>query len=124
MSQPQEQTRATDIRAEEIKMSINLPYFEGTSETLRRMLRFQKIKSGFYAESTFHKLLCKPNNRVATEEKNVYESDCNNCKVVYFSESKRSLKSRPDKHKRFATNCDCGKNEIAKHCWEADHNFS
>ena len=20
-------------------------------------------------------------------------------------------------------NCDCDKNEIAKHCWEADHNF-
>ena len=94
------------------------------SEILRRMLRFQKIKSSFYTESTLHKLLCEPNNRVTTEEKNVYESACKNCKVVHFSESKRSLKSHPDKYKRSATNCDCGKDEIAKHCWEADHNFS
>ena len=25
---------------------------------------------------------------------------------------------------RSARNCDCDKNEIAKHCWEADHNFN
>ena len=26
--------------------------------------------------------------------------------------------------KRPVRNCDCEKNEIAKQCWEADHNFS
>ena len=25
---------------------------------------------------------------------------------------------------RSARNCDCDKCEIAKHCWEADHNFN
>ena len=39
-------------------------------------------------------------------------------------ESKRSLKSRSDEHKRSVRNCDCDKNEIAEHCWEADHNFN
>ena len=42
----------------------------------------------------------------------------------YYGESKRSLKSRSDEHKRSVRNCDCDKNEIAKHCWEADHNFN
>ena len=28
------------------------------------------------------------------------------------------------KKKTFVRNCDCDKIEIAKHCWEADHNFS
>ena len=48
-----------------------------------------------------HKLLCKPKDRVATEEKNniVYEIDCSNCEAFYFSESKQSLKSRWDEHK-------------------------
>ena len=46
------------------------------------------------------------------------------CEAVYFGESKRSLKSCSDKHKRSVRNCDSDKNEIAKHCWEADHNFS
>ena len=72
------------------------------------------------------KLLCKPKNRVATEDKKnlVYEIGCSNCKAVYFGESKRSLKSHSDEFKRSARNCDCEKNEIAKHCWEADHNLS
>ena len=39
-------------------------------------------------------------------------------------QSKRSLKSRSDELKRSVRNCDCDKNEIAKHCWEADHNFN
>ena len=33
-------------------------------------------------------------------------------------------KSRSDEHKRSVRNCDCDKNEIAKRCWEADHNFN
>ena len=32
--------------------------------------------------------------------------------------------SRSDEHKRSVKNYDCEKNEIAKHGWEADHNFS
>ena len=72
------------------------------------------------------KLLCKPKYRIATEDKNniVYETDCSNCEVVYFGESKRSLKLHSDEHKRSVRNCDCDKNETAKHCWEVDHNFS
>ena len=73
---------------------------------------------------TLRKLLCKPNDQVATQDNNniVYEIDCSNCQAVYFGESKRSLKSGANEHKRSVRNCDCDKNEIAKHCWEADHN--
>ena len=70
--------------------------------------------------------MCKPEHRVATEDKNsiVYKIDCSNCEAVYIGEFKRSLKSRLDEHKRFVRNFDCEKNEITKHCWEADHNLS
>ena len=72
---------------------------------------------------TLCKLLCKPKDRVATEDKNniVYEIDCSNCEAVYFGESKRSLKSPSDEHKRSVRNCDYDKNETAKHCWKADN---
>ena len=107
-------------------MGINLPFVEGTSEKLRRILISHKIRSTFYTENTLRKLPCKCKDRVATKDKNniVYEIDCSNCEAVYFGESKRSLKSRSDEHKRSARNCDFDKKEIAKHCWEADHNFS
>ena len=75
---------------------------------------------------TLQKLLCKLKDRVATEDQNniVYEIDFSNCEAVYFGKSKRSFKPRLDEHKRFASYCDCEKNEISKHCFEAHHNFS
>ena len=90
------------------------------------MLRSHKIRSTFYTENTLRKLLCKPKDRVATKDKNniVYQIDCSNCNAVYFGESKRSLKSCSNEHKRSVRNCYCDKNEIAKYCWEADHNFN
>ena len=60
MPQLQQQMQAADIQEEEIKMSINLPYVEGISEKLRRILRSHKIRSTFYTENTLRKLLCKP----------------------------------------------------------------
>ena len=98
--QPQQLTQARDIQEEEIRMSINLPYVEGTTEKLWRILRSHKIRSTFYTEKTLHKFLCKSKDRVATEDKNniVYESDCSNCEAVYYSESRWSLKSRSDEH--------------------------
>ena len=124
LPQSQQLMQATDVQKEEIRININLPYVDGTSEKLRRILRSHKIRSIFYTEMC--KLLSKPKDRVATEDKNniVYEIDRINCQAVYFCESKRSLKSCSDEHNRSVRNCDCDKNEIAKHCWEADHNFN
>ena len=77
-------TQATDIQEEGIRMSINLPYVKGTSEKPRRILRSHKIRSTFHIDNTLHKLLCKPKDRIATENKNniVCEIDCSNCEAV------------------------------------------
>ena len=48
---PSQQTLATDIQEEEIRMSINLPYVEGNSEKLRRILKSYKIRSTVYTAS-------------------------------------------------------------------------
>ena len=94
LPQSQQLTQAADIQVEEITMSTNLPCVEGTSQKLRRILRSHKIRATFYTENTLRKLLCKPKDRVVTE------------------------------NKRSVRNCDCDKNKITKHCWEAYHNFS
>ena len=84
------------------------------------------VRSTFYTEKILLKLLCKPKDRVAKSDKNniAYEIDCSNSQAVYFGESKRSLKCRSNEHKRSVRNCGCDKNKIAKHFWEADHNFN
>ena len=47
LSQSQQLMQATDIQEEEIRISISLPYVEGTSEKLRGILRSHKIRSTF-----------------------------------------------------------------------------
>ena len=81
----------------------------------KTIVKTHKIRSTLYTGSTLRKLFYKPKHWVTTEDKNVfYENNSSNCESVYFGES----------HKIFVRNCDCDKNEIAKHCREADHNFS
>ena len=67
LSQSQQQNQA-GIQEEEIRMSLNLPYIEGTCVKLRQILK------------SMRNLLCKLKHRVATEDKNniFYEIDCNN----------------------------------------------
>ena len=102
LSQSLQQTQATNISVEDIRININLPYVEGTSEKLRHILKSHKIRSTFCTESILCEPFCKPKDRVSTEDKNniVFEIDCSNCEEVYFHESKRSLKPRSDERKR------------------------
>ena len=84
LSRSQQLNKALDIQKEEIRMSINLLYVEGTCEKLRHILRSHKIRSTFYTEKTLHKLLYKPKDLVATENKNniFYEINFSNCQAV------------------------------------------
>ena len=54
-----QQTHVTDVQENKIKMTINLPYVQGTSEKLGRILTSHRIRSTFYTENNLRKLLCK-----------------------------------------------------------------
>ena len=69
LSQSQQQMQARDIEEEAIRMSINLPYIEGTSEKLWGMPRSCKVRSTFYNQSTLCKVLCKLKDQAATDYK-------------------------------------------------------
>ena len=47
LPQSQQLTQATDIQEVEIRISINLPHVQGTTEKLRSILRSHKIKIDF-----------------------------------------------------------------------------
>ena len=65
-----------------VKFPVEEESIDNTSEKLQRILKSHKIRSTFYTESTLRKLLYKPKDRVAREEKHkiVYEIDCSNVK--------------------------------------------
>ena len=52
LPQSQQLMQTTDLQEEEIRMSIKLPYVEGTSGKLWRIVRSHKIRSTFYTEKT------------------------------------------------------------------------
>ena len=52
LSLSKQQTQATDIHEEEVRMSINLLHVKGTSEKLQPILRSHKIRSTFSNETT------------------------------------------------------------------------
>ena len=66
-----------------------------------------KIYGTYLDLNTLPKLLSKPKDQVAIEDKKniVYEIDSSNCEAVYFGESKRSLMSCSNEHKRSVWNC-------------------
>ena len=111
MSQSEQQTHATNIQKENIRMSINLLYIEGTSKKLWSILRSHKTSSNFSTVSTLRKLLYKAEDWVATKDKNNWLS---HCKAAYFGESKQSLKSCSAEHIRSTSSCDCDKNKNCK----------
>lgn len=75
-----------DTEEEEIRLSINLPYVKGASIKLQIILTTHKIRSTFYPEKAFPKVLCKPKVWVDTTDQNklVDEIDCGNCEAVFF----------------------------------------
>ena len=78
-------------------MSIRVPYVEGTSEP---------------------KGTSKRKDALATDDKIIifYKIDFSNCEAVYFSKSKRSLKSLSDERKRSVKSYDSEENEIERQC--------
>ena len=125
MSHSQQQAQARYPRGRdqnEYKFTVCWTYYRKTTAHTQ----ISQNKTDFLHWQTLCKLLPKQRDRVATEDKNniVYGIDCSNSEAVYFGESKRSLRSRSDEHKRSGRNYDCENYEMAKHCWEADQNFS
>ena len=51
-SQSQQQTQATYIQENDIKMSIKLIYIEDTSEKVRLILRSHRVRSPLFTENT------------------------------------------------------------------------
>ena len=57
LPQSQQETQATNIQEEEIRMSIDLLHVEATSEKLWHILKSHEIRSTFYTENTLRACL-------------------------------------------------------------------
>ena len=80
----------------------SLPYFQGTTEKIRRILNEVGVKVAMKPTRTIGRYLPSPKDPITTDEITcvVYEVPCKDCDFVYVGQTKRDLNSRLKEHQR------------------------
>ena len=94
--------KKTTNRESERKEQIILPYVQGLSEKMRKILKTYNIHTCFKPHTTIRKLLVHPKDKITQEQKTdcIYEVPCLNCDKVYIGETGRKLEVRLKEHKK------------------------
>ena len=100
-----------------------IPYIQGTSEKVRRVLNETGVKVAMKPVHTIGRILPSPKDPLTLEEKSclVYQVPCFNCDFVYIEQSKRNLKSRLTEHKLAIKNQEPEKSALCEHSVKFDH---
>nr|CAH8838685.1 unnamed protein product [Trichobilharzia regenti] len=98
------ETSNNNINKKEYKSSTVIPYKEGTSETLRRILNKIGIRVAFKPTNSLRDKLCRLKDPVDPIRQNniIYKIPCNDCEVNYIGQTSRSGVVRLSEHKNLA----------------------
>ena len=102
---------------------VVLPYVQGISERISRILRQQQIKVAFKPLRTVNSLFPRPKAQEKvdrTQSGTVYKISCVNCSFVYYGQTERSLNTRITEHKRAVSMFDHD-SKISCHVHENNH---
>ena len=91
-----------------LKHFTSVPYVQGTSECIGRILNKAGVKVAMKPVETIGNILTSPKDPIAEHEKSrlVYKIPCADCEFVYVGQMKRDLKSRVAEHKRAIKNAE------------------
>ena len=75
---------------------VTLPYIQGVTEPVQRILRSHKISSTVKPHTSLRSILVHPKDKLPPEDKTgvVYEIPCSNCKKTYIGETGRRFGTR------------------------------
>ena len=101
----------------------SIPYIQGTSEKVRRILNKAGVKVAMRPVRTIGQILPSPKDPHNPEEKSciVYQVPCSDCNFVYIGQTKRDLKSRLAEHKLAIKNQEPEKSALCEHYMRFDH---
>ena len=102
---------------------IILPYVQGLSEPIRRMLEEADIRVRFKLNTNLRKLLVKPKDPVPVERRTgiVYQIPCSDCSQMYVSQSGGTIVDRIKEHQQVVKNGDTNTSAVAEHGWQHQH---
>ena len=106
-------------------LSITLPYVQGLSERVKRVLQALGVQVRFRPNRMLCQILVKPKDPIPTSEWNgiMYRIPCKDCSKAYIGQSGRSLVCRIKEHRRAVQNGDVNSSAVAEHAWQRNHYF-
>ena len=99
----------SNVDSEVSPKTVNIPYIQGLSESIKRVLSELDIVVRFYPMQTLRHLLVKPKDPLPPIFGVIYRVPCKHCDKVYVGQTGegRSLECRLKEHKR-AVKCGSG----------------
>ncbi len=103
---------------------VVIPYVEGLSEAVSRVMKKHKINTAMKPHTTLKQLLVHPKDKPEITEvgENVYEIPCHSCDATYIGETGRLFRTRLQEHKQEVENVEEGpkihtirKKEVGNH---------
>ena len=82
---------------------VVLPYLQGVSEKIGRVLKQQKVKVAYKPQLTINSLFPRPKELDDSDRQKsgiVYKIHCTQCNFVYYGQTERSLKIQIVEHKK------------------------
>ena len=105
---------------------VTIPYIQGTTERLRRVLKEYNFKVAVKPNSKLADALLKSKDRVEPLSQTgvVYSIPCGECDVQYIGETGRALKTRMTEHERSVRLNKTKNSALADHSHSTGHSVS
>ena len=104
---------------------VVLPYVQGVSEKIGRILKQQKFKVAYKPQLTINSLFPRPKGQDESDRQKsgiVYKINCTQCNFVYYGQTERPLKTRIAEHKKAVASFDQN-SKVASHVHHSSHNM-
>ena len=101
----------------------SIPYVQGTSEAIRRILAPLGVKTSFQPTNTLRNMLVHPKDPIPTEKKSgvVYRIPCGSCPQTYIGQTGRTLEQRLKEHKKAVRDENITTSALAEHVQKTGH---
>ena len=106
-----------------IKGYAVVPYIQGVTEPIKRILSNCNIKVALKPYLTLGQIFAKPKDPIPTNQKThaVYSIPCNDCEKEYLGQSKRQFGTRLKEHQKAVSTLNKGKSALAEHVCDTKH---
>ena len=98
---------------------VSLPYIQGVSEAIRRVLGKLDIQTGFKPLASIRNILCHSEN--PTPQESIYRIPCTDYSKSYVGQTGRNLSQRIEKHCKAVEKFYVEASALAEYVFEEDH---